>query len=145
MNWDNISAGAFASLIAVAMLEGVLLPLYRRWRLRTVKGTYNVYRKNGKAFQNNAGDINYVKVKVVGWFSVKVEIEGRDYDTDRRWNATAYFDVPNVHGYCYYAYGNEPDGGYMELFALDGGTWAAKTHPYHSNEVAIFHWKHQGK
>ena len=143
LSWDVLIGGALASLLAVFLVEALLLPIIRRLRLRGTNGTYHVHHIGGGPISGPNRKINYVKLRTKGWYNPVINIEAFDYDTSQSWNAITSFDAIGSHGYGYYQYSNQEDGGSLELFALADGKWACRTHAYHSNNVAIFHWHKQ--
>lgn len=143
MSWDVLIGGAMASMLALLFVEVVWLPLVRRWRLRTTGGRYHVHTIEGMPIRDTAGNVNYVELKVTGWLSPKVSIEAFDYDQKRSWSAVAKFDELGVHGHGYYKYGDQTDGGAIELFGLAADKWACRTNAYHVEGIAVFHWYKQ--
>lgn len=140
-----LGSGAIASIIAVFIVEAVWLPLVRRMQLRRATGTYHIHDILGNALGNNAGDINYAKLKIKGWFKPMVFIEAFDYDTHQAWTAVANFDALGYHGYGFYRYNNQVDAGTIDLVSLNDNDsrWACRTYAYHVSGYAIFHWHKQ--
>jgi len=73
---DALISGVMASLVAVAMLEVVLIPIWRRCKLRRIAGKYYIHRIDGKPIVNQAGEQNYAILKVAGWFSQTLDASG---------------------------------------------------------------------
>ncbi|MCO6465707.1 MAG: hypothetical protein J5I53_03735 [Bradyrhizobiaceae bacterium] len=143
MELEALVGGTVASLFALFLVEVILLPINRRRRLRGTVGTYFVHHIDGTPIRNAADKSNYVKLKTKGWFSPKIIIEAFDYDTNRSWLATAHFDELGFHGYGFYRYADQVDGGTIDLIALADGKWACRTNAYHTDGVAVFHWYRQ--
>ena len=143
MSWEALVGGTIASLLAVFLVEVVLLPIIRRWRLRSTTGTYHIYRIDGVPIRDQAGRTNYAKLTMKGWYSPKIIIDAFDYDTDRSWSATAHFDELGFHGYGFYRDADQVDGGAIDLIALADDKWACRTYAYHTNDVTVLHWHRQ--
>jgi len=137
---DALISGVIASLVAVAMLEVVLIPIWRRCKLSRIAGKYYIHRIDGKPIVNQAGEQNYAILKVAGWFSQSLDVSGFDYDTNKGWKGAGSLDYDGQCGSLFYSYDNKVDAGEIRLFKVADAKFAARTYAFHANEAPAFFW-----